>query len=180
MIGIVLSMFDTCVGPKILLKYPKSVESVHINHIPKLMDVFEEGFIVYEFGSLKTANFIFETNNPVARGQRDTLMFSVISVNNQYQLNLNSFKEIIEYFVDEIKNISDLYKGLHHEEISGGSKEFKKLKLLINSFYEFLPKENVVFEPKLKKKLTFELSTLGKSDIISQLSKLKNINLILP
>ncbi len=180
MIGIILSLFDTCVGPKILLKYPKSIESVHVNHIPKLMDVFEAGFIVYEFGDLKSANFVFEVHNPIARGQKDTLMFSIISHNEQYQLNLNSFKDIIEYFVNEIRNISDLYKGLHQDELARGIKEYKKLKKLISSFYNFLPKEDVIFEPKLKKKLTFELSTLGKSAIISQLSNLKSIKMTLP
>jgi hypothetical protein len=180
MIGIVLSIFDSCIGPKILLKYPNSIEDVKIDHIPNLMDVFEKGFIVYEFGDLKTANYVFEVKNPIARGYKDTLMFSVISHHEQYQLNLSSFKDIIEYFVKEITKIPTLYKGIHHKDIPGGTKEYKKMKKLLHSFYNFLPNEDVIFEPKLKRKLTFELSTLGKSDIISQLSRLKSINLTLP
>ena len=175
-----LSMFDTCVGPKILLKYPNSIKSNYLDHIPKLMDVFEAGFIVYEFGNLKTANYVFEVINPGARGNKDTLMISILSIQEQYQLNLNSFKDIIEYFVKEITNMKDLYKGLHFEDIKGGTKEYKKLKKLVNSFYNFLPKEDAVAEPKLRQKLTFELSTLGKSAIISQLSKLKSVNMTIP
>ena len=172
MIGIVLSIFDALVGPRVLLKYPKSIESIHVDHIPKLMDVFEEGFIVYEFGDLKTANFVFEVNNPVARGRKDILMISVISHHERYHLNLISFKEIIEKFVKRIEKMHLGCKGIDHRDISGESKEYRKLKRLINSFYDILPKENTSSGPNLRKRLTFELSTLGKSDIISQLSRI--------
>jgi len=173
MIGIVLSMFDALVGPKVLLKFPQSIESVHIDHIPNLMDVFEEGFIVYEFGDLKTANLVFEVDNPLARGRKDILMISVISHHERYHLNLNSFKEIIEKMVKNIKNLKNLCRGIHHNESSNGSKDYKKLTKLVYSFYDSLPNGEVTYEPKLKKKLTFELSTLGKSAILSQLKKIK-------
>ena len=176
MLGIVLSFFDTCEGPKVLLKFPSSIEKTEIAHIPNLMDVFDKGFIVYELDELKTANYVFETNNPITRGRRDTLMLSLISHHERYHLNLNSFREIIEVFVKKLKKKKDLYKAIPHSNDEHGAKDFKKLKKLVYSFYNCLPTENHVSEPNLKKKLTFELSTLGKSEILSQLKNNKSIS----
>ena len=167
----ILSVFDNRYGPRLFLKAPNLKTSIHLDHIPLLMDLFKEGFFVYEFGDLKTANLIFEIWSPLARGKKELLMITIGLYQGEYNLNLNSFQEIMEYFAVEFQNIKDLYKGFHHNHIPGGSEKYNEIIDFVLSFYESLPKESEIIKQNLAKILTYGLSQSGKNSIINSLQE---------
>ncbi|MHA1292015.1 MAG: hypothetical protein ACTSQJ_05035 [Promethearchaeota archaeon] len=169
MIGVILSVFDNLIGPKIFLKIPKSAKLISIDYIPLLMDLFKEGFFIHEFGDLKTANLIFNIYSPMARGRTELLMFSIISYQEQYNLNLSSFKEIMEFFVYKFRKIKDLYKGFRYKELPNACRVYKEIVDFVYSFYEFIPKDSTIIRQNFSKILVYELSPSGKDSIIKSL-----------
>ncbi len=153
------------------LKLPKSRNPLVLEHIPLLMDLYEENFFIHEFGKLKTANLIFEIYSPVGRGRSERVMISIVSFDDEYNLRLSSFQEIMEYFAFQFKQIKDIYKGFYSKNILGAPEGYNKIKDLFYSFYQSIPKARAIFNQKISKILTYELSPKGKNNIIEFLQK---------
>jgi len=135
------------------------------------MDLYKEGFFIHEFGEVKTANFIFEVLSPLARGRYEVLMVSIVSIEDQYGLNLSSYRELLEYLANKLSNTPELYKGLHQKEIPGGVEKFSEITNSIRSFHETLPDERAVFKQHLSKLISHGLTQLGEGPMIEMLQE---------
>lgn len=164
MIGIVLCIFDTLIGPKILYKIPKSTINPHVEFIPNLMDLENDDFFIHEFKDLKTANYQFKVFNPSTRGMNNMLMLSVYSHDEQCPIDLSSFKEIIIYFAEKLK------KNFIFENITKDEETFNALKKVLYDFHKALAKERVFFEQNYSKKVYYELSSNGKRALLNRLN----------
>ena len=171
MLVTILSNFDNRVGPRILHKYPNMQYDVPLDNIPLLMDLFKDGFFIHEFGQLKTANVIFEVPSPLARGRYEVLMVSIVSIEDQYGLNLSSYRELIEYLANKLSNIPEIYKGLHHNDVPGGNEIFSEITNSILSFHETLPDERAVFKQHLSRLISNGLTQLGEGPMIEMLQE---------
>ncbi len=167
MMGIVLSIFDKSRGPIILLAFPGLHDDNRLKQLPFLMDVHEEGFFLHEFDDLRTANWVFKTDNPQARGGIDTIMLSVVSYKEPIAIDLRSYREIIEYFIHKLQHSLELCKGINFEAFPS---EYKKLATLVMSFYRFLIKEKIFFEENFEQKVFYELSHVGKTCLLNRLN----------
>ena len=168
MIYTILSRFDSMHGPKIFLRLPKSPNPCHLEHVPLLMDLYTEGFFVHEMGPLKTANHIFEISSPVARGRKEMVMLSIVSFNEEYNMHMGSFREIIDFFVDRLGDVDDLYKGFYDDSASG---KFKQISVLFSGFHQAYLKQ---LRQERSKILSYGLSQSGRENV-KDLLKQNNI-----
>ncbi|MFX1256526.1 MAG: hypothetical protein ACFFAN_01600 [Promethearchaeota archaeon] len=169
MIFTILSHFDNIVGPMISLKIPKSTTPINFEKIPFLMDLYKEGFFIHEIDELKTANLIFEISSPIARGHIERLMFSIVSIEEKYNLSLRSFRDIMEFFVQEFKKIKNVYKGFHYEILLKGREKYNEIADFIYSFHQILSDKITRANQNISKIITYGLSPLGKSSLIKSL-----------
>lgn len=171
MIYPLLSYFNNRSGPRILLKAPELRTSVHLDHIPLLMDLYRDGFFIHEYGAIRSINLVFEIPSPLARGSAEFLLLSLICFDKQY--NLSSFREIMEFFVNELQNIPDVYKAFHCEsnKILGAKEKFYEVANLFHLFDQSLPKEKAIIKQNANKIYTYGLSHTGKINIIKCLQK---------
>ena len=166
MIFPILSHFNNHYGPRIVLKSPEVGNSIHLNHIPLLMDLYKDGFFIHEYETLRSINLIFEIESPLARGRVELLQISLICFDRQY--DLSSFSDLLELFVVELKNIPNAYKAFHYYS-DDSIKNEDKLNEVANLFYLFnqsLPKQEEIIRKSTKKMFTYGLSQFGKSNII--------------
>ena len=161
------------VGPSTFLIAPESYEfNEDLKQIPSLMDLYEQGFFIHMFGSVKSANHIFEIPSEYARGRRELLLISiVIDINSN--INFDLMKELLEGFEKEFKKIQDAYKGLYVDEknFEDNRNKLEEIRNLFYNFYETLPTENLIYDRKDAKILVFGLFQAGKTTIINCLKK---------
>ena len=171
MIYPLLSYFNNRSGPRILLKAPELRASIHLDHIPILMDLYREGFFIHEYGPIRTINLLFEIYSPLARGNVEFIMLSLICFDKQ--CNLGSFKEIMDYFVIELQNIPEVYKGFHceSEKIFGAKGKFYEIVNLFQSLNQSLPKEKALIRQNANKIFTYGLSQIGKNNLLDKFQK---------
>ena len=131
------------------------------------MDLYEQGFFIHECGELKTANLIFDIKDPIARGRINRLMISIILIEKEYTLILNSFKEIMEFLAHKLKNIDDLYKGFYCESIPEAIDNYNEIKDFIYSFHQSLN----TYKQNISKISIYSLSPTGKNNILRSLQE---------
>ncbi|MFX1394490.1 MAG: hypothetical protein ACFFAH_13070 [Promethearchaeota archaeon] len=160
----VLSHFDRKQGPKVFLNVPELPDLVFLDQFPRLMDFYEEAFFIHEFGELKTSNLIFTIPSPVARGGQETLMISILILNDE-ETNPKIFQNLLEQFAHEFIRIKEVYKGLYREEqnFKDSQEIYKKIKDLLNSVYHSLPQETIFIKAREFNLVMFEF--LYKSPI---------------
>jgi len=136
------------------------------------MDFYSGDFFIHEFGELKTANQIFTIPSVLARGKEETLMITIVALEEKL-FDLHSFQKFLTIFVNEFKTIKDVYKGLHTdlEDIPDANEKFESIKGLFKDFFDSLPKERAVFKQKLSRLLLFGLPQSGKSTVIKCLQQ---------
>ena len=162
MIFTVLSYFDNIIGPKVFLQFPKVNSHFTLKYVPLIMDLYEQGFFIHECGELKTANHIFDIKDPIARGRINRLMISIILIEKDYNLNLNSFKEIMEFLADKLKNIDHLYKGFYRDSIPEAIDYYNEIKDFMYIFHQSLN----TYRQNISKISIYSLSPTGKNNII--------------
>jgi signal recognition particle receptor subunit beta len=168
----VLSFFDSKAGPKTLMEVSELPSYLKFDHIALLMDFYGGAFFIHEFGELKTANHIFTIPSPLARGKEETLMISIVMLDEKLY-DLHSFRKYLEIFVDEFKKIKDVYKGLHTdlEDFPDANKILEVIKEMFEDFFDSLPKERAIFKQRLSRILLFGLPQSGKSSVIKCLQQ---------
>ena len=172
MLASVLSYFDSKVGPKTLLQKSELPDYLKLDHISLLMDFYSGEFFIHEFGDLKTANHIFSVPSPLARGNEETLMITIVALDEKLH-KLDSFHKVLEIFIEEFKKIKDVYKGLHDntEDIHESSEKLEEIKEYFENFFNSLPKEKALFKQKISRILIFGLQQSGKTTIIESLQQ---------
>jgi len=163
---LVLSHFDSIIGPKVYLSIPELPSQDFLEEIPRQMDFYSEGFFTYEYGDLKTSNLIFTIPSPFARGEEETLMIS-IGILNDIDTDLKIYRGTLGQFVSEIQKIENVYKAFHRNE----SKSQKvreicnQIEELLNSVYLALPKEIITTEKRDINLVMFDFYEQGESQI---------------
>ncbi len=170
MIICVLSYFDRHYGPKLYFSYPSIPRNIKLDHIAFLMDFYEKGFFIHEFGEIKSANFIFTILNPNnPRGGEDLLMVSIVLLDEVY--NLNEFKRVLDLFSEKFKLVKDIYEGFS-KDIINESQETEKtssIKSLIQSLSYSMPKETHSLKVREPKLLIYGTPQSGITTIINAL-----------
>jgi len=166
MFVLVLSHFDSIIGPMVFLNVPKLPSQEVLNEIPRLLDFYQEGFFIYEFEDLKTSNLIFTIPSPIARGGEVNLMISIIIFNNE-DTDLNIFQETLEQFARELKEINDIYKAFESNRINSidHSEVSIKIEELLNSVYSALPEYIISTEKKEINLVMFDFFEEGESQL---------------
>ena len=167
MIFTVLSYFDNIIGPKVFLQFPNAKSHIDLSYIPLIMDLYDKGFFIHECGELKTANLIFDIKDPLARGRINRLMISIILIEKEYPLILNSFKEIMEFLAHKLINIEDLYKGFYIESIPEAIDYYNDIKDFMYYFHQSLN----TYKQNVAKISIYSLSPTGKNNIIRSLQE---------
>jgi len=154
-------------GPRVFLKTPESFDDDEINQIPVLIDIYEEGFFIHIFGGFKSANYFFELVSPVARGSTERLLLSILTTEGE--LNQELSKDLLEGFINEIQQIPDIYKAFYITNSSDNEAKIKlnQLKTLMNTFYEYLPKDVAIIKHRKARIFIFGPSKAGKTTIIN-------------
>ncbi|MFX1407035.1 MAG: hypothetical protein ACFFC9_09175 [Promethearchaeota archaeon] len=162
---LVLSRFDVKVGPKLFLNVPESKPQILLAHIPLLMDFYEKGFFIHEFGELKSSNLIFTIPSPGARGDIETLMISIV-LKDEEDVDPRIFQGLLEQFVYDLKEIKDSFKGFYiEEEIKESHQIYTEIKDLLYKVYDSFPKETVFMKPRDINLTMFDFSKGDKSQI---------------
>ena len=131
------------------------------------MDLYDKGFFIHECNDLKTANLIFDIKDPLARGRINRLMISIILIEKEYALNLNSFKEIMEFLAFKLNKIDDLYKGFYCESMPEAIDYYNEIKDFMYSFHQSLN----TYKKNVSKISIYSLSPTGKNNIIRALQE---------
>ncbi|HME56404.1 MAG TPA: ADP-ribosylation factor-like protein [Candidatus Lokiarchaeia archaeon] len=163
---LLLTHFDSTFGPKIFLKAPETVNADDFQHIPPLMDLYREGFFYHEFNKDKSANLNIQVPSRYARGNFELLMISYLVRDGQ--LNPDTAKEYLINFAEKLKQIDGAYKAFYVDSSkhAGDAQKFEEIKELFNAFYESIPAEINMFQPKQAKIFVFGITKAGKTTIL--------------
>ncbi len=112
---IVLSFFDTKIGPSIFESYPIIyIEEELVDAISSIMDlILSEGYVTYSFDKYFSLNYHFEINSSWARGRKETLLLSAIF---DERVSIETEKVILTLcieFSEWLKNQEDIFKGFY-------------------------------------------------------------------
>lgn len=166
----VLSHFNSLKGPEVFIDYPACPDFLQIDHIPMLMDFYDKGFFIHKFGQVDTANYIFQLESPLARGNKELLMITLVLFEEDY--DLASFKKFLKIFVRDLQSIEDIYKAFHkpkEEDFNESYTAYKKIKLSLENFHKSLPIEKAIFKIRKTKILIIGLAESGRSSLIDYL-----------
>ena len=163
---LVLSHFDSIIGPRVFLNVPKLPSQYYLEEVPRQMDFYSNGFFTYEYGELRTSNLIFTIPSPFARGGEENLMISIVLIDDD-DTNLRIYQSTLEQFVDEINKIENLYKIFIRNETKNKEsiKLYADIKKLLHSAYLALPKETISTVKREINLVMFDFYEQGESQI---------------
>ncbi len=182
---LILSYFDDWEGPKIFLQHPETKYQEELKQIPQLMNLYDKGFFTHSIRGFTSANLIFDLPSNYIRGGSELLQITIL-LKDEF-INTDLSKELLQWFVDQLNDIDDVYKAFYPESdekieikdkfvipyYASSSKDKKgnrgKLAkvqdLFFNVFYN-LPKESITIRRSDSKIFVFGLSRVGKTTII--------------
>jgi PAS domain S-box-containing protein len=99
--SLVLSYFNTLLGPTLLLVAPKNHTFKSLQELPNLIDLQKNNFFIYNFQSVFTANQLFNLPNEKSRGKNDYFLISLI-----LDEMISNFKVLEELLGDFISNFT--------------------------------------------------------------------------
>ena len=110
----------------------------NLNQIPRYIDYHEKGYFIHEFRNIKSANFIFFVASPIARGNYEIVMISVVIIDED--IDPRPYIHLLEQFVAECKQIDDVYKGFHWNKGQNSSSQevYEKIKTLMHKMVLYL------------------------------------------
>jgi hypothetical protein len=118
-IGVVLSYFERKKGTQVFYAYPEAIlEEVFGTQISNIMEqVSKEGFFVHQSSTVPSSlNYYFEIPSEWARGGKEMLIISVFLDTLTNKRLEESFQEICDNFVSQLKNTEGLFKALYMEK----------------------------------------------------------------
>ncbi|MFX1379442.1 MAG: hypothetical protein ACFFA4_10150 [Promethearchaeota archaeon] len=162
----VLSHFDSIIGPKVFFNVPELLSQEVLDEIPRFLDFYQEGFFIYEFENIKTSNLIFTVPSPIARGREVNLMISIIIMDDE-NTDPSIFQETLEQFACELKQVKDIYKAFDSDKNSSIDQNeiSKTVEELLNSVYFALPKDTISSEKREINLVLFDFFEEGESQL---------------
>jgi len=103
---LILSYFDTKIGPLISLSAPRQEIEKELEDIPRTMDINTESFFINSINSFEMANLPFSINNGDARGKKITFMISYIAKKDL--LDIPFTRHLLDDFAREFSKIQHL------------------------------------------------------------------------
>ncbi|MFX0023786.1 MAG: hypothetical protein ACFE9S_15775 [Candidatus Hermodarchaeota archaeon] len=166
MFVLVLSHFDSIIGPIVFLNVPELPTQEILNEIPRLLDFYQKGFFIYEFEVFKTSNLIFTLPSPIARGGEINLMISIIILNDE-ETDLSIFQETLEQFAHDLTQIKDANKAFESDKNKSidNREIIIKIENLLNSVYLALPKDTISTEKREINLVMFDFFEEGESQL---------------
>jgi len=175
-IRLILSHFDTIIGPHIFLSVPEEYNQNCELDIVKIMDSYEGGFFIQISETYRSANLPFVIKSKIGRGGEESLMLSVIT-EVQYEINPNVMKEILEQLISEIEGVNDAYKAFHLKDNEFNQESFFKIKKIMNNCYDSIHSTIQVLESAEKKFQTLFKSARDAIFLINKTtSKISDVN----
>ncbi len=169
----ILSYFDVLAGPRLFYNFPDIPDYIQLDHIPLLMDFYDHGFFIHEFGDLKTSNLIFTIPNPKTRGKELVMMISIVIFEEKY--NLTDLHDALEVFIQKFISIKDIFEGIPGNgnliKNSNFNEKTKLIKDLVELFYESLPIERSTIKLRETRILIYGLSKAGITTLIQNLTQ---------
>ncbi|MFX1395351.1 MAG: hypothetical protein ACFFAH_17590 [Promethearchaeota archaeon] len=138
---LVLSHFDQKIGPRIFIAVGNKLQRNYLDEIPRYMDYHENGYFIHEHRSIKSANMIFNIDSSIARGESEIIMISVVLIEDNTDPRI--YYQVLEQFVEQLKNIRGAYKGFHidNNNLEGVQENYDKIEALMHSTYKTFPLE---------------------------------------
>lgn len=120
--AILMSFFDTHIGPRLLLSLPTSWnESTVEDKVSSLLDTITLGFFSCVIASFKVISYHFEISSEWARGKRELVMISVIFPQN-YSVTEEKIKKALKATSEEIQKKDGIYKAFYiHDPTKSGN-----------------------------------------------------------
>ena len=134
---LILSHFDSKIGPKVIKTVGDEILEDNLKEIIRYMDYHEEGYFIHEFNGISSANIIFFIPSPIARGNFEIAMISIVLIDDD--TDPKSYYPLLNQFVSECKNINDAYRGFHSikGESSLARECYDNIKDLMYRFFNF-------------------------------------------
>ena len=168
---LLLSYFDSIIGPSLMLAIPKLPDNAISDSIAKIMDSYtEETFFEYNISNTKmqSYNYIFEIPSQWARGSVESLMLSIV---HDQTVRPIIFKPLLEQLADQFKADKTLFKAFYMSSSKYKDPEIKQK-------FEYVEEKIKEYYGKLVQKaedsksglfLTLGISKVGKSCILNYL-----------
>ena len=141
---LVLSYFDSKIGPKVIKTVGDEILREHLKEIIQYIDYHENGYFIHEFRKIKSANMIFFVESPLARGTTEKVMISIVLIDED--TDPRTFSHLLEIFVKKFKQIKDVYKGFYLEEHnnSKGQEFLINIETLMHDIFNKFPLKSIV------------------------------------
>ncbi|MFX1273970.1 MAG: hypothetical protein ACFFBP_02300 [Promethearchaeota archaeon] len=141
---LVLSHFNSTIGPKIIKKVGDEILKDHLEEILGYIDYHEKGYFIHEFKEIKSANMIFSVKSPIARGSKEKIMISVVLIGDE--TDPRRYYHLLELFVKKFKQIKDVYQGFYLTEDNNSiAQEYLiKMEKLMFEIYKKFPLKSIV------------------------------------
>lgn len=111
--AILVSVFDTHVGPRLYMSLPTDwYESYVDEKVASLLDTITLGFFSCVIASFKVISYHFEIPSEWARGKRELVMISVLFP-KKYSIAENRIKKELKDASEQIQNKLGLYKAFY-------------------------------------------------------------------
>ncbi len=194
---LILSYFDDWEGPKIFLQHPKTKSHEELEQIPQLMNLYDKGFFTHSIKGFTSANLIFDVASNYIRGGSELLQITILC-KDEY-LNTDLSKTLLEWFVHQVNEISEVFKAFYPEleekpasnnkyviplstDSSTGKRgsrgKLAQVRDLFFNVFNNLPKESITIRRSDSKIFIFGLSKVGKSTIIKVIQGYQNTSTI--
>ena len=148
------------------------MDEMHLDQVKSLLNQADQsGFFTHNFSpELKTANYSFHLDSPLARGRKELVLITAIVSEEEPDYSL--YKKFFSRFVEKLQNVPEIFLAFYieSEAESGENKEKIREKYMIlreelNNIYKILAIKPIETHGQL-----FSLSTLKKQREI-ELSK---------
>jgi len=141
---LVLSHFDSKIGPEIIKTVGDNILKEHLNETLRYIDYHEKGYFIHEFREIKSANMIFFVESPIARGNVEKIMISVVLIHDD--TDPRTYYHLLELFVKKFKEIKDVHKGfyLKKKNISFAQECLISMEDLMHNIYNKFPLKSIV------------------------------------
>jgi hypothetical protein len=173
---LLLTYFDRRLGPTIFLTSPNNLAEImddtHLEQVKSLLNQADQsGFFTHNFSpELKTANYGFSLESPIARGRKELVLITAIV--SEEEPDYSIYEKFLNKFVEKLHNIPKIFLAFYINSDSDLSEEKEKiqekymvLREELNNIYKILTIKPIEIHGQL-----FSLSMLTKNKEI-KLSK---------
>jgi len=126
---VILSYFHPKIGPSIFYSFPKKQLDKEItDRIYDIMDhPNKEEFLTQTFESLKLLNYYFQIGSDWARGFKEMLMLSIMTIQQISPEIEESISNLCKIFSEKMRSNEDIFTGFHIRELNTFDENDKEL-----------------------------------------------------